>query len=402
MKFQYKARTKTGEIRAGTIEAPNRTVAVTLLQRYGLFVTSLKEVEVQPIWAREIKLFKGVSTKEIAVFSRQLSILFSSGVSLVESLQTLASQTENPAFREKILRISEDVEGGTPLSQALSRYPRLFSPFYQSMVRSGEVSGTLSDALNHLSDHLEREYHLSSKMKGAMVYPILVLVTFFVILTVMAVWVFPQLVLVFKTSGLELPLLSKIFIAVAGFLAKSWLIIVLLTLILAIFVWRYFKSAEGKRLVDEVSIKLPIFAGFLKMIYLSRFAENLSTLIAGGLPISKALEITGEIVGNEVYKEIILETRTEVRKGAAISQVLSRFPREIPPMFVQMTLVGEQSGKLDAALMNIVRFYRKEIDTTIDALLELIEPVLILFLGIFVAGFFASILLPLYGMIGGG
>ncbi len=399
MKFNYQARTKTGQIQSGTIEAASREGAVALLQKYGLYITFLEKAEAVPIYAKRIKIFERISTKEVVLFSRQLSIMFSSKVPLVEALRVLSNQIENPHFSEKILKLSEEVEGGTSLSRALSHYPEIFSSFYISMVKAGEASGKLSESLAYLADHLEREYHFYSKMRGAMIYPCLIFFVVLIVLALMTLFVIPHLTTILKESGQELPVITKMVIGFTDFLRTEGWILILGFIALIIFIFRYYKTEGGKKFFDKIFLKLPWIGPFLKMVYLARFAENLSTLISGGLPIARSLEITGEIVGNTVYREIIFQTRDEVRKGGAISSVLGRFPEVFPPVFIQMTLVGEKTGTLDRTLMNIVDFYRKEVDISIGHLLNILEPALIIFLGLIVGGLIASILLPLYQIV---
>ena len=397
MKFNYQARTKKGEIQAGVVEASSKEAAILLLQKYGLYITYLEEVKV-PFYAWEVKIFKRISLRDIVLFSRQLSIMFSSRVSLVEALVTIASQTKNLEFRERILDLSREVEGGSAFSKALSRHPQIFSSFYISMVKSGETSGKLSESLSYLADHLEREYHLVSRLRGAMIYPSLVIMVASVVLLLMIFFVIPQLTKVFQEAGQPLPIVTQLVIGLSLFLRKWGFLFIGLLAGLVIFVLRYIKTLEGKENFDKISLRLPLIGDLLKMVYLSRLAENLSTLISGGLPIAQALETTGEVVGNTVYKEIIFLTRDEVRKGEPISSVLRRYPEAFPPMFCQMTLVGEKTGTLEKTLLNVVDFYQKEVNMSIDNLLSILEPVLIIFLGVIVAGLMVSVLLPLYRM----
>ena len=395
MKFNYQARTKTGEIQSGIVEAATKEAALTLLQKHGLYVTFL-ELAKEPWFARRLRIFERITRKDLVLFSRQLAIMFQSNVPPVVTLETLASQTKNPAFKEKISKLAEEVEGGTPLSQALALYPDLFSPFYISMVKSGEIIGRLPETLNHLADYLEREYHFSSKAIGAMVYPGLVFFVFLIVFSGIIFFVMPQLIGVLEATGQELPLITKIAIGISTFLKKWGFLIILGLFLSVIFTFRYYKTKEGRNFFDPLFLKLPFLGEFLKKIYLSRFAENLSTLIAGGLPIAQALEITGEVIGNEVYRKIIFETRDRVRRGEAISLVLKRYPEIISPLLIQLTVVGERTGRIESSLMNAVDFYQKEIDRTLDTILSLLEPILIVFLGLLVAGLVGSILLPLY------
>ena len=396
MKFNYQARNKKGEIQSGTIEASSEEAVISLLQKHELFLTSLEKVGRGPFYFRKIKIFSGISRKEIVLFSRQLSIMFKSKIPPVEAFYAIAKQTKNLNFREKILDITEEISGGTQLSKALSSYPKLFSHFYIAMVKSGEASGNLAEAIDYLADHLEKEDHLSSQLKGAMIYPIFVLFIFLIIVGAMIFFVIPNLTEVLEETGAELPSLTKTVISVSVLL-KSWGWVFILFLFgIIFFIFRFLKTTQGKKLSDRISLKIPVLGSLLEKIYLSRFAENLSTLISGGIPIARALEITGEVVGNDVYKTIILKARDEVKTGEAISQVLERYPVEIPPLFIQMVSVGEQTGTLDKSLMSIVDFYRKEVEQSLTNFLQLLEPILIVFLGLIVAGLMAAIVLPLY------
>ncbi len=400
MKFNYQARTKEGDIQMGIVEAASQEAALSILQKYGLYITYLEEVVLPPFYARNIRFFRGVSKKDIVIFSRQLSIMFKAGIPLAEALMVMGRQTQNPDFREKIIKISEKVEGGTSFSQALQFYPKEFTSFYVNIVKSGEVGGKLSDSLNYLADHLEREYNLQTKIRGALVYPVFVLLLFFIVAVIMGILVLPGLISIVESAGQEISLITKIVIAFSNFFEKSGWIVILAIIGLGIFFYRYFKTPEGKKNFDKYSLNIPGLGTLLKKIYLTRFAENLTTLIAAGLPITKALEITGDVVGNEVYKSIILKTMDDVRRGEPISSVLERYPETISPFFVQMTFVGEKSGQLDNILLYVVDFYQREVDSSVESFMKLLEPILIIFLGVVVGGLAVSLLLPLYQTIG--
>ena len=398
MKYNYQARTKKGEVQTGIVEASSREAAIALLRKYGLYITILEEVAVSPLYAKRVKLFEGINRQDIVLFSRQLSIMFKSKVPLVEALMVLSSQARSLDLKERILDLSEEVEGGTSFSRALSRHPEIFSSFYISMVKAGEVSGTLSESLEYLAEHLEREYHLTSKIRGALLYPALIVLVVLLVLALMIFFVIPHLSEVLISSGSELPTVTKMVINSAAFLRKFGWVIFLVILLLIFSAFRYYRSQKGRKFFDGIFLKIPIIGPFLKMNNLARFAENLSTLISGGLPIASALQTVGEIVGNSRYKEVIFEARDRVRKGETISSVLSAAPEIFPPVFIQMTIVGERTGTLDSTLMNVVDFYKKEIDRTIDNLLSILEPLLIVILGAVVAGLMLAILLPLYQM----
>jgi len=400
MKFRYHARTKQGKTQEGTVDASNREGALNVLQKYGLYITSLEAIEKPAVYARKIKIFKEASKKDLSVFSRQLAIMFKAGVSLVETIETLASQTKKDGFKEKLFRIAEDVEGGMVFSQALERYPKIFDSFYISMVKSGEASGKLAESLSYLAEHLEREYFLRSKILGALFYPAFILFVFLVIGIIVVVFIIPQLSEVLKSAGRDLPWITKLVLSVADFLrTKGWVALIFIVGLVAGLVY-YLKSKKGKKVINTLSLKIPFLNVLLKKIYLSRFAENLSTLISGSLSIAKALEISGEIVGNQVYKSAIFHVRDEVQRGSPPSEVLRQYPKLFPPVFIQMTMVGEKTGKLDSALLNVVSFYREEVTRSLEKFVQMLEPLLIVFLGVIVAGLVASVLMPLYSFGG--
>lgn len=396
MKFNYQARDKKGKTQSGIIEASSKEAALQLLAGHNLFVTLLEAQEARPFFEKNIVFFERVSLRDVTMFSRQLSVMFVSRVPLVESLQTLASQTTNRSFKEKIFRLSEEVEGGTPFSQALSKYPDIFSSFYINMVKSGEASGTLSSVLEYLADHMEREYHLISKIRSALVYPAFIVFLAFIVLNLLMFLVIPNLSKVLDQTGQELPGITKLVLGSASLFREFWWVLLSLAGGAAFFFFRFKKTSKGTRMLNRFYFRIPLLNSFLRMIYLTRFAENLSTLISGGLPIVQALDITGRIVGNSVYAEIIEEAKIEVQKGNQISTVLQKYPAEFPPVFTQMVFVGEKSGSLDKTLSNIVSFYQKEVDRTVEAFLSIVEPALIVFLGLVVGGLLASVLLPLY------
>jgi len=400
MKFTYQARTKEGEMRSGQIEASSREAAIEVLQKYNIFITSLKEVKQKPLLAKEIKIPRGISQKEIMLFSRQIATMLDSKIQPAEAFSALAQKTRNPAFQEIIYKISDSIRGGLSLSKAFSRYPKIFSTFYIGMIKAGEVSGNLSQVLRKLSKHLQQEYHFRSQIIGAMIYPAIVFLVFILIFLFLLVYVIPKLTEVLIETGKELPLVTKIVIAISNFFVSYWWIILLILVAIFAFFYFYLKTREAKETLARVSLNLPILGNFLKNLYLARFAENLSTLIVAGIPIAQALEVTSDLIGNYTYQRIILQVRDRVIKGESISSVLERFPEEIPPLFVQMAAVGERTGRLSTTLMNIVRFYQREIDTFIDSLSSIIEPILIIGLALMVGFLAASVFLPLY-QIGG-
>ena len=397
--FNYQARSKDGETQTGRVEAPNKKMATDILHRHNLIVVAIEEAKEVPIYARRIKFFERIKSKDIVIFSRQLTTLFEAEVPLVTALQTISRQTENMSFREKISEISADIEGGTSLSDALSRHPDIFSDFYVQMVRAGEVSGKIDEILNYLAEHIERQYEVASKVKGAMLYPVFVILSFFIALTVMMIFVIPQLTSILEQSGQDLPLLTDIIIGSSVFMRSYWYILLAVVVAGPIFFTRYIKTDAGKKFWDRAQLNLPIFGGILRKVYLFRFAESLATLVEGGIPITRALSISAEVTGNTVYKEIIKEAQREVQGGGTIAGALV-VHGDIPPLVTQMISVGEQAGKLVGVLKNVARFYQKDVDNAVDNIASLIEPILIVVMGLGVGLLVVGVMMPIYNMAG--
>lgn len=401
MKFAYQARSKEGKIEKGTVEASSPEAAASLLHKYDVVVISLKEIK--PSFfslKRGFVIKRKISKKDLAIFARQLAVMIDARIPLVQSLLTLAAQTPRPDFRDKLTRLSELVEEGNTLSEAFAYFPEVFDVFFINLIKSGEVSGKISESLYYLSDHLEREYDIAAKIKGAMIYPVLVLSVLAAVIIIVMTFVMPKIVDILKEIGGEVPLFTRVLIGFYNFIIHYGWIILLAFLGLIIFLIYYLRTEEGKKVYDKASLKVPLLGGLLEKIFLVRFAENLSTLITAGLPITRALKITKNTIGNFVYKQIVGETEKEVSEGEKISGVLVRYPEQVPSFVVQMIKVGEETGKLSTTLMEIVNFYQKEVTRTVDAFMTLIEPILIVLLGVAVAILAISVLSPLYGMLG--
>ena len=402
MKFLYQARTKEGRIQSGTIEASSRKATLDILEKYGLQGTSLT-AEAGSIWQKKIVLSKKISLRDITVFTRQLSVMLKSAVAPVEALRAQMIQTENPNFKEKILKIAETVESGNPLSRAFSFFPEVFDSFYISCLRSGEASGKVADSLNYLADHLEREFHLQQKIRGAMIYPIFVIVVLIGVIFLAAFFIVPNLSEVLKNFGTKLPLSTRAIISFSDFIKEGgWILIFVILGAIFITPFLFKRSKEGKKSWDKFSLKLPILGEFYKKVSLTRFSENLSVLISAGLPITSALEITKSIIGNDVYEKIVAETGERVARGETISSVFLRYPEVIPAFVTQMISTGEKTGRLEDTLMDVVNFYKAEIDRTINNLTSILEPILLLVLGIGVGIMVISLFLPLFSIGLGG
>jgi len=323
-----------------------------------------------------------------------------SRVPVVQSLKSLAVQIKKQGFKEKILKISQLVEEGNSLSEAFSSFPKVFSAFYISLIKTGEASGKISESLYYLADHLEREHDIMSKIKGALIYPAFVIGVLVVVLLLVMFFVMPRLIELIKQTTSEPPLFTSFMLGFYSFLMYYGWIVMVAFAGLIVFLIYYFTTKEGRKRYDKLSLKIPFVGGFLKKMFLVRFAENISTLIGAGLSINSALKITKDTVDNFVYRQIFSETEDRVSEGEKISSVLVKYPEYAPPFVVQMIQVGEETGKLDKNLMEIVGFYQKDIARAIETFTALLEPILIIFLGAVVALLAISILQPLYESLG--
>lgn len=400
MKYKYQARSKEGAIESGTVEASSKEAAADILSRYNIFVTSIEEEKSNFFISKEIGFLNKVSKKDLAIFSRQLSVMLESRVPVVQSLASLSEQTKNKLFKEKIISVSQLVDEGNPLSEAFSAYPETFNAFYVNLIRSGEASGKISETLNYLSLHLEREADINGQIKSAMIYPIFVISILIVVMGIVMFVVMPKLMDLIKQSLAEPPLTTQIMLNFYGFLMNFWWLLAIIFFIFIAFVVFYFKTPNGKKNFDIYSLRIPGVGKFFQKTYIVRFMENLSTLISSGLSITAALKISKDTVENYTYKEIISDVERSVLDGSKISFVLKKYPQYISPFVVQMVQVGEDTGKLDKNLMEIVNFYQKEIKRDVDTFTALLEPILIIFLGICVAFLAVSVLSPLYSTLG--
>jgi len=400
MKYLYQARSKEGKLETGTVEASSKEAAALLLQKYNIFVTSIKEQSPLIFRTENISFLNKISKKDLAVFARELSVMLQARVPVTQSLRSLAVQIKNPSFREKVSKVAQLVEEGSPLSEALNTFPEVFNVFFVSLIKTGEASGKISESLSYLSDHLERESDISSQITSAMIYPIFVICVLLIVIPVVVLFVMPKLVDLLKSTTASPPPFTQAMINFYSFLGSyGWLLIVGL-FFLVVFIIAYFSTKSGKEKWDEISLKIPFFGGFLKKTFLIRFAENISTLIGSGLSINNALKITRDTVGNSVYRDILTETEERVSQGEKISSVFVKYPDYAPAFVVQMIQVGEETGTLDKNLMQIVNFYNKEVQRAIATFTALLEPVLIIIMGLGVAFLAISVIEPLYGALG--
>lgn len=396
MKFAYKARNKEGLTKAGEVIASDESRAEQLLAENGLIVVTLNQVQ-EDMFANLNPFGRSVTNKDLVMFSRQLATLISAQVPILQSLRILQEQITSRNLLNVTKDIIADIENGESLSSAMSRHDEVFANVYVSMVKSGEASGSLDRSLTYLADQLEKDYELRGKVKGAMTYPIFVLSALGIVMGLMFKFVLPNLTSVLKEQGGDLPPISKVLISFTAFFNVYWWVLLLIIAGIVLGIRYYAKTAFGSRQLDYLKVNFPVIGPIFSKIYLARFARNLSTLVKGGIPIIKALQIVSEIIGNTIYRDILLETINNIEAGKTISDGLAGH-KEFPTLVVQMVRVGEQTAQLDDIMGKLALFYEKEVDTTVGTLTTLLEPLIMIVLGIGVGVLVAGILMPIYNL----
>ncbi len=396
MKFIYQARNREGQSKQGVVVALDRVKAEQLLAENGLIITSL-DVQEENILERYNPFGKSVSNKDLVLFSRQLSTLISARVPILQSLRILETQTLNKRLGSIVRDLIASIENGESFSLALSKHPDVFGNIYTSLVKSGEVSGSLNKSLVYLADQLEKDYELRSKVKSSLTYPIFVVGTLGVVGILMFKFVLPKLTVVLKEQGGDLPTVSKVLIKITDFFDAYWYVVILAIGIALILAKVYVGTVNGRYNWDRLKLQIPIFKDILQEIYLSRFSRNLSTLVAGGIPIIQALKIISELIGNVIYRDIIAEAAEKLATGKSVSEALSGH-KEFPVLVTQMVRVGEQTAKLDEILGKLADFYEKEVDAKVSTMTTLLEPIIMIILGLGVGALVAGILLPIYNL----
>ena len=402
MLYSYQVKTKEGAIQEGMIDAVDEALAVTTLHDRGFVVLALIPAKKGIFSGGDLnQLFNRPKTKDVVIFTRQLATLIEADVPLAEGMRTLAHQTDKPAFSRVISEISEKLEGGSALSSAFAEHPKLFSQFFVKLIRSGEISGRLQESLNYLSDYLERNQAITSKVRNALAYPVFVIFAMVVVALIMVVYVLPQLLIIFKESGVQgLPITTRALIAITDFVNSYILLVLGFIVVVIVGSLQYIRTPDGQKWWDNFKVRVPLFGNIMKGLYLTRIAENLTTLIKSDIAILDALRVTSDIVDNVIYRDILLHAEEQVRGGGSVSEVFRQYPKYIPLLMSSMIAIGERTGKLDYMLEHVSKFYRTESEQKIDSIASLIEPVLVVVLGLGVAILVSSILLPLYSMVG--
>ncbi len=397
--FTYTALDAEGNKREGTIDAVSIDLAITALQRRGLVISAIdpQEKSQGSGLSRRITFFEYVSGADIVMLSRQMATLFEAQVSALRAFRLLASESRTQKLAEILTEVGNDIQSGSTISTALSRHEGVFSNFYINMVRAGEESGKLDETFRFLADYLDRNYEITSKARNALIYPAFILLTFGVVMTLMMTMVIPNLATMLTQAGQAVPIYTRIIIGVSLFFSHYFILIFILLAVGVAFLVRYAKTAAGRDVLARVRLETPAIGGIYKKIFLSRIADNLSTMLKSGIQILRALEITGSVVEDPIYSAILAEAEQDVKGGMPLSDAFRKHP-EIPGIMVAMLKIGEETGNTASILETIARFYRREVDNAIDTLVGLIEPFIIVILAVGVAILLASVLLPIYNI----
>ena len=397
--FAYQGRTTQGST-AGEIEAPDRTAAVAELRRKAVLVTSIKEKAAGA--ARPAGVLAGfggkVKDKEMAIFTRQFSTMVDAGLPLVQCLTILAEQGESKTLRTVTSKVAGSVEAGSTLADALRRHPKTFDELYVNLVEVGEAGGILDTVLQRLSVYIEKAAALKRKVKSAMIYPLTIVGVAFVVVIFMLTFVIPTFAKMFAGMGADLPLPTLIVIRLSDFATGYWWLILGSVIGIVVGTRAYYRTEGGRSLIDALVLKLPVFGTLVRKVSVARFTRTLGTLVSSGVPILEGLRITARTAGNRVVERAVLETRASVTAGKTLAEPL-KASTVFPPMVVQMISVGEQTGALDAMLNKIADFYDDEVDTAVSALTALLEPMMIVFLGVVIGGLVIAMYLPIFRLV---
>lgn len=399
--YSYVAKnTETDQIVRAEVQAENEQAAAKLLIGQKLFPITI-EVKGEGGRLADFHIGSGIPAKARIIFTRQLSTLIGAGLPLLQSLRTVHDQVSNKRLQAIVLSIITAVEGGSSLSDAFMQHPEVFNQIYTSLLQAGETSGTLDKVLERIASQEEKDAQILSKIRGALIYPAIVLVVILLVLVFMLVAVLPQIANLYSSLGQSLPLLTRILSDTANLLIHFWWLAILVLIVLGIFAARFFRSSEGSRFLDAVKLRMPVFGTIFHKMYMARFSRTLGSLLASGVPMLQGMEVVRKAVGNSLVAEDIDAAAVQVKGGKALSTSLedkSTFLILVP----QMIKIGEQSGAIDAMLDKVAGYYEDEVDSAVADISTTIEPVLMVVLGLLVAFIIAAILLPVYSLIGSG
>jgi type IV pilus assembly protein PilC len=400
MKFVFKAKNERGQVREGMVEATDLNAAAGILERNGLVPISITEEKKAfgVIKALE-KMWEGVSQKELVMFFQQLSTLIEAHVPVVSALRTIEDQTSNRFFRIILKEMADDIEDGIQFSVAIEKHPDVFTTLTMSMIRSGETSGELQRSIDTIAKNIEKNYQLAAKIKGALYYPAFVIAVAIIMGFLVVTFILPKITLMIKELNVPVPWYTTFLVWLGDFMSVYWWAVLLIMVAGLGGMVYYARSSAGRREWEQIILKLPVIGNLSRSIYITRFSENFGALLEGGIPVVRALIITSQVVGNGVFEKIILKAADEVKTGGTISTVFLQ-SKEFPPIVAQMIRIGEETGSLATVLISVAKFYNQEVETTTKSLTTLIEPILIVALGIGVGILVIGVLMPIYNIAG--
>ncbi len=396
MRYYYKAKEQSGKTITGEVEAQSESEAAKLVRKKNLVMFFIRAVGDNPLLFLK-KLREKVSIGEIATFTRQLSTMMNAGLPITDSLLILRSQTKG-SMQKVVAQILADVEGGTSLSLAFSKHPKVFSSTYTALLKSGEAGGVMDQVLLRLADNLEKEQEFSGKVKGALIYPVIVIVGMFVVGLVMMIFVIPRLTSLYGEFNAVLPAPTKILIGLSNFLIKFWPFLLILIGIFFYFFLVFKKTKAGKRKIDELIFKIPIFGPLQRQVMLTELTRTLSLMVGSGVSILDGMNITAGVVGNLVISEALRDAAKQVEKGFPVAFAFGRHPEAFPYILTQMIAVGEETGKMEEVLTKVSHIFEVESDQKVKSLTSAIEPIIMVILGLGVGFLVISIILPIYNI----
>lgn len=400
MQFKFKAKTQDGEMKRGKIDAVDKEMATQLLQKNDLIPLQLKEIKQSESMSGVVeRMTSSVNQKDMLLFYREFATLVGAKIPIAPALKTIHEQTENAQLRTVVLEIASDVEDGMSISESFAKHENIFTTLAVSMIRAGEVSGNLQGAIEFVAESAEQNYQLKSKIRGALMYPIFVISVAGVIGFLTMTWILPKLTGVIVELDVEIPWYTNVMIKIGDFMQSYWWAVIIVFIGVVVASIYYIRSEDGSKEWDRIKLKLPVIGKLFTYVYITRFTENLSVLLKGGIPIVKALIVVADVVDNVVYKNIILKAAQDVKKGGEINTEFFKHDA-FPPMVSSMIKIGEETGRLSEILEDIARFYNAEVDQITRNLSAIIEPILIVILGIGVGILVFSVLLPIYNIAG--
>jgi len=400
MLFNYEAFTNSGEKKTGAVEANSKDLAIAAVQRRGLIVSTITESEKKAFFKKDLFEKKKIPMKDIVTMSRQMSTLFESQIPALKAFLLLSENTPNKKLAGILAEVADDIKGGTYISAALSKHKEAFSEFYVNMIKSGEESGKLTQTFSYLADYLDRQYQLTSKTKNALIYPSFVIGVFVIVMVLMFTFIVPKLSDIIAESGTEVPFFTKIIMGASQIFVNYGLYMLALVVVLVVLLLRYARTEKGKMYFDRLKISFPIIKNIYQKLYLSRIADNMDTMLSSSIPIVRAIELTSSVVGNIIYRDILKEITESVKTGNSLSASFGMH-EEIPSIMSGMIKVGEETGSLGNILKTLGSFYGREVNEAVDSMVSLIEPIMIIALGLGVGVLLASVLMPIYNIAGG-